>query len=503
MSQIEQRRAEFKEYIKKMKSYEETLELLAWDLRTGAPRKGIEQRSETIGVLSTQLFNMSTSEEMEKFLEELSESSVFEQLDEMEKRMVKESKKEFDRSKKIPADKYQEYVVLTSKAESVWEEAKEKSDFSVFKPYLEKIVEMNREFIELWGYEGHKYNTLLDMYEPGLTVEKLDEVFGALKDRIVPLVAEIKEKGQATDNSFVFQEFTKEEQKRFSLFMLEQMGYDFNAGRLDEAVHPFAVGLNPGDVRITTMYRTHDMSSALFSTMHEGGHALYEQNIGENLVGTTLATGTSMGIHESQSRLWENMVGRTRSFWERYYKDLQENFSGKFDDVSMEQFYKGINQANPTLIRIDADELTYNLHIMIRYELEKALFSGELSVDELPQAWNQKYQEYLGVEPKHNGEGVLQDVHWSGGGFGYFPSYSLGNMYAAQFLNTLKQQVAFDDLLREGNLAPIKEWLTDQIYKYGKSLTPNEIVQQVTGEELNPTYLIDYLEEKFRDIYSL
>jgi carboxypeptidase Taq len=374
----------------------------------------------------------------------------------------------------------------------------------LFQPYLEKIIAANLEFIELWGYKDNKYDTLLDMYEPGMTVAKLDEVFGALRKKLVPLVASIQASSNQPETKFLHQIFTKEQQKKFSLFILQQMGYDFEAGRLDETVHPFATGLNPGDVRITTRYLEDDVVSALFGTIHEGGHALYEQNISTELIGTNLCTGTSMGIHESQSRFWENMIGRSLSFWNRYYADLQKMFPGQFDDVSVEDFYKAINEVKPSLIRIEADELTYNLHIMIRYEIEKALFNETITAADLPEFWNEKYKEYLGVEPSTDEEGVLQDVHWSSGAFGYFPSYALGNMYAAQIRNTLLQRMPhFEEHVKQGELLPIKAYLVEQIYQYGKSLTPSEIIKQVTGEALNSDYLVAYFEEKYKDIYQL
>lgn len=500
----EEKLKEFKQYLKKMKSYEEAVGLIYWDMRTGAPKKGIAARSEVVGELSGELFRMAVSDRMGEFLDYFSRPEVNEKLNRIERRIVSECAKEYERSKKIPPDLHQAYVVLTSQAESAWEEAKHKSDFPGFQPYLEKIVDMNLQFIDLWGYEGHKYNTLLDMYEPGMTVAKLDEVFGALREKVVPLLSAIQESPNRPDTSFLRQTFDKEKQKKFSLYILEQMGYDFEAGRLDETVHPFATGLNPGDVRITTRYLSDDVNSALFGTIHEGGHALYEQNISEELLGTPLCTGTSMGIHESQSRFWENMVGRSRPFWSRYYTDLQNNYPGQFGSVSVEQFYRATNEVKPSLIRIEADELTYNLHIMVRYEIEKALFSGAVRVAELPEVWNAKYKEYLGVEPQNNGEGVLQDVHWSGGAFGYFPSYALGNMYAAQIARTLRRELSdVDGLIASGQLLPIKDWLSGKIYQYGKSLTPTEIITQVTGEELNPEYLVQYLTEKYSDIYGL
>ncbi|MCY9657326.1 carboxypeptidase M32 [Paenibacillus anseongense] len=494
----------FKAYVRKMKQYEEAIALIYWDMRTGAPKKGIGTRSEVVGELSTEVFRMSTSDEMGEYVAFFTQPAELEQLDAISRKMVEECKKEYDRSKKIPAEKYQAYVVLTSQAESAWEDAKHNSDWDSFQPYLEKIVATTQEFIELWGYEGHKYNTLLDMYEPGMTVEKLDEVFGALREKAVPLLQRIQASPNQPDRSFLDQQFEISKQKQFSLSILKQMQYDFEAGRLDETVHPFATALNPGDVRITTRYLPNDITSALFGTIHEGGHALYEQNISDDLVGTNLCTGTSMGIHESQSRFWENVIGRSKAFWNRYYGELQTTFSPQIDQVDVDTFYKAINHIEPSLIRIEADELTYNLHIMIRYELEKGLFNGTIAVADLPAAWNAKYEEYLGVTPANDGEGVLQDVHWSGGAFGYFPSYALGNMYAAQFTQTLRKELpAFESLIAEGNLAPIKEWLTEKVYKHGKLLTPNEIIRQVTGEELNPEYLVQYLEEKYKSVYGI
>lgn len=494
----------FRSYVKKMKSYGEALDVMYWDLRTGAPRKGMEARSEVIGELSSDMFKMSVSDEMGSYLESLSEPGTFEQLDEVNRKLVEECKKEYDRSKKIPPDKYKDYVVLTSQAESVWEDAKHQADFAMFQPYLEKIVAANLEFIELWGYEGHRYNTLLDMYEPGMTVEKLDRLFADVREQLVPLVSAIQQSSNVPDTSFLKQSFDVAEQKKFSKFILNELGYDFEAGRLDESVHPFATGLNPGDVRITTRYLPEDVTSALFGTIHECGHALYEQNISKELIGTPLCTGTSMGIHESQSRFWENMIGRSRPFWQRYYPKLQELYPDRLGNVPAETFYKAINTVQPSLIRIEADELTYNLHIMIRYEIEKALFDGSLSVSDLPAYWNAKYKEYLGVEPPNDGEGVLQDVHWSGGAFGYFPSYSLGNMYSAQFRRTIEKELGdLDDLTANGRFAELKDWLVERIYRYGKLHTPHEIVTRVTGEPLNPQYLIEYLRTKYGEIYGL
>ncbi|MEI7024376.1 carboxypeptidase M32 [Paenibacillus sp. y28] len=501
---LTQTKEAFRKLVKKIHSYHETLGVLYWDLRTGAPKKGVEARSEAIGELSAEMFKLTVSDEMKGCLEVLLAPANLGSLSRVERKMAEECKEEYDRSQKIPPDLYQAYVVLASQAESIWEEAKENNDFAMFQPYLEKIVAMKQQFIELWGYQDHKYNTLLDMYEPGMTVAKLDELFGQLRDRLVPLVEAIARSESKPETKFLKQTFDVAKQKQYSLYMLGQLGYDFDAGRLDESVHPFATGLNPGDVRITTRYLEHDVVSALFGTIHECGHALYEQNVSEELIGTNLCEGTSMGIHESQSRLWENMIGRSKPFWSRYYSELQKLYPLQLGGVSADDFYRGINVAEPSLIRIEADEVTYNLHIIIRYELEKALFNGDLQVADLPAAWNAKYEEYLGIVPETDADGVLQDVHWSGGDFGYFPSYALGNMYGAQMIKRLRSELPeFDSLIAAGNLAPIRSWLIEKVYRHGKLLTPGEIIVQVTGEELNPVYLAEYLEEKYKDIYRL
>jgi len=494
----------FRSLAGKIKHYEEILGVAYWDMRTGAPRKGIDYRSEAVGDLSAEAFKLAVSDEMGQLLEELSAPDVQEHLGRIDRRMVEVCRKEYERNRKLPPDVYREYVVLTSQAEAAWEQAKENSDFPNFVPYLERIIDYNRRFIDLWGVLETPYDTLLDMYEPGMFTKDLDRLFGEIRSRLVPLAEAIQREGDHPDTSFLSGNFDKDNQKAFSRFILAEMGFDFEAGRLDESVHPFMTGLNPGDVRVTTRYLVNDVMSALFGTIHEGGHALYEQNLDPELAGTPLCTGTSLGIHESQSRLWENMVGRSRSFWQHYLPELKKFFPGKFDGVTAEQFYRAINVVQPSLIRIEADELTYNLHIMIRYEIEKMLFNEGLSARDLPEVWNAKYEETLGVTPANDAEGVLQDVHWSGGAFGYFPSYSLGNMYGAQMMDTARRKLpALDEQIAAGQLQPLKEWLTEHVYRYGKSLYPAEIIQQMTGQPLKSHYLCDYLENKYREIYRL
>lgn len=494
----------FRAYVQKMLHYQEALSLMYWDLRTGAPKKGAPLRAEAIGMVSGEVFRMSVSSEMENYIQRLSEPEVFLALDPVTKATLMEVRKDFDRSKKIPPERYEKFVILTSKAETVWEEARAKSDFALFKPYLEQIVQMTIEFVNYWGYQNNKYDTLLDLYEPGVTVAQLDHVFDGLRKETVGLVQAIVQSGRRTNVGPFLRHFDVTKQRELSRIMLQRMGYDFAAGRLDETVHPFESSLNRFDVRVTTKYLENDLRSALFSTIHEGGHALYEQGISTDLIGTPLCQGASMGIHESQSRFWENMIGRSRGFLESNYPAMLNLFPTQLADVSVDDFYRGVNDVQPSLIRIEADEVTYNLHIMIRYEIEKGLINESLRVADLPEIWREKMQDYLGVVPDSDANGVLQDVHWSGGDFGYFPSYSLGNIYAAQFRHTLQKELpSYEEEVRRGNLGIIKDWLNEKIHRHGKMLQPAEIVQQLTGEPIDSKYLVAYFKEKYGALYGI
>lgn len=492
----------YRQLVKKIQGYEEAIGLMHWDLRTGAPRKAVAGRSEIIGILSGEMFQLQTSDQMRDLIQQLLETG--DKLTKIDLKAIEESERIYKQSKKIPQDLFETYVTLTAEAESIWEVAKQERDWEKFAPYLSRIVEINKEFVELWGYEKHPYDALLDIYEPGMTVAQLNPIFDQLREETIHLLKKINDVKYLTNGSLLKRKTDKSAQFAFSTYMLEQMGYDFEAGRLDYSTHPFATGLNLGDVRITTNVIEDDFTFALFSSIHEGGHALYEQNISKELAGTPLCTGTSMGIHESQSRLWENQIGRSRPFWKKYLPILQRQFPEAFGDVNEDVFYRAINEVNPSLIRIEADELTYNLHIMIRYEIEKSLIDGSLSVEELPNVWDEKYEAYLGVRPSHIGEGVLQDVHWSGGAFGYFPSYTLGNMYASQFLNAMRIDIPELELhIENGELHVVKDWLGKQIHQFGKLKTPAELIHDVTGEKLNPTYFIQYLRNKYNDIYGV
>ncbi len=496
----EQALNKFKELEQKIAHFHSILALVQWDMETGAPKQGIPYMSGAIGTLSTEVFRITTSNEMSECLYTLMKEEGW---DLQTKASLREAKRAYEQSKKIPEKLYSEFVVLTSNAQSIWAEAKQNNNFSMYEPTLQRIIEINREFTKCYGYEEHPYDALLDRYEPGYTVSILDKLFVQLRDRTIPLLKRIQDSSNKPRADIFTQGFDKQKQKEFCIRLLPQLGFDLDAGVLGESSHPFATGISLKDVRITTRY-IDDVRSSILSVVHETGHALYEQGIGEELEGTFLREGASMGIHESQSRFLENMVGRSWEFWIPLYPTLQQYFPNQLNEVSLDDFYRSLNIVEPSLIRTEADELTYNLHIMIRYELEKALISGELQAKDLPAIWNEKMNEYLGVVPSNDAEGVLQDIHWSFGGFGYFPSYTLGNLYSAQIYQVIQKQIPhFHELLTEGNLIPIREWLKIHIHQYGKIYTPGELIQKISGEDLNADYLIQYFERKFSKIYDL
>lgn len=496
---MEKMKQQFTDLLKEQNAYKEALGLIQWDLRTKIPKNGMEQRAEVIGLLSEKIHQLSTSSQMKTYIDELKGKTN----DAVLEKVIEKCEEDYLRSSKIPDHEFKEFVTLRSKSESVWQEAREKDDFSLLQPYLEQLVAYNKKFATYWGYETNKYNGLLDKYESGLTTSVLDEVFQKVKEALTALVKKIEQSEVEIDVDLLLHHFPKEDQEKFSLAILEKMGYDFQAGRLDETIHPFAIGINPQDVRVTTRYDEKDFRMAVFGTIHEGGHALYEQNISPELYQTPLASGTSMGIHESQSLFWENFVGRSEGFWQSHFDLFRSIAPAAFQSLDFTTFYQAINEVKPSFIRIEADELTYCLHIIIRYELEKDLIDGELEVKDLPEAWNQKMEDYLGIRPKNNKQGVLQDIHWSAGDFGYFPTYALGYMYAAQLHHQLKQELDLETIIQSGDFTPIKEWMTKHVHQHGKMKKPLEIIHDVTGEGLNADHLIAYLTEKYSKIYQL
>lgn len=488
----------------KITHYSSVIGLADWDAKVMAPKKGRNIFAKAIGTLRTELFKLTVSNEMGELLKVLTSSNHSSQLDAETKAKIREYRDIYQKSKTIPADLFQEYAILTGQANDAWEEARAKNDFSTYLPYLEKIVAIKRKFAELYGYEDHPYDALLDEFEPGLTVKTLDPLFAKLRESSVNLLMRIQKLGKPTPDHIFEQSYDIEQQKAFNRYILPIIGFDMEAGRLDETVHPFAQTVNIGDVRLTTRYLADNVRSAIFGTIHEAGHGIYEQHINPAYEETVLQSGTSFGIHESQSRFLENMVGRSKEFWHCFYPHLQAHFPQQLEGVSVDDFYRAINTVKPSLIRVEADELTYNLHIMLRYEIEKALIAGEFEAKDLPTVWNQKMEDYLGITPSNDSEGVLQDVHWSFGGIGYFPSYSLGNLYSAQILGAIQKDIPdFYDHIENGRFNVIQEWLKEKIHIHGKLYTPNELIVQVTGEELNAKYLVEYLEKKYSEVYGL
>jgi carboxypeptidase Taq len=495
---------QFKQLDEKITHYSSILGLADWDQKVMAPKKGRNVFAKATGTLRTEIFQLSVSSEMAQLLETLTEKEHRSQLDQVTRAKVREYYDYYQKSQAIPADLFKEYSILTAQANDAWEEARENNDYASYLPFLEKIIDYKRQFAEIYGYEEHPYDALLDEYEPGLTVKKLDPLFAKLRKASVRLLDRIRKNGHPTNVEMFNQAFEIEKQKSFNRFILLLIGFDMQAGRLDETVHPFAQTVNIGDVRLTTRYLEKNVRSALFGTIHEAGHGIYEQHINPSYEETVLQSGASFGIHESQSRFLENMIGRSREFWHFFFPKLTEYFPAQLKDVTVEEFYRAVNTVQPSMIRVEADELTYNLHIMLRYEIEKALIGGEIEAKDLPEIWNQKMNEYLGISPATDTEGVLQDVHWSFGGIGYFPSYSLGNLYAAQILRTIKTDIP--DLysnIENGKFEIIQNWLKENIHQHGKLYTPNELIVKVTGEELNADYLIEYLEKKYTEVYCL
>jgi carboxypeptidase Taq len=382
-------------------------------------------------------------------------------------------------------------------------EARKAAQFNKFSGQLAVILALVREVSSCLGFEDHPYDPLLDEFEPWLKTAEVGEVFAGLREGLKRLLDRIKGSGKTVDTEYLSRTYEIEKQKSFGLRVLEALGFDFKRGRLDESAHPFTTTLGSDDVRITTRYDDRFLPSAIFGTIHECGHGLYELGFDPSVRGTLLAEGASLGLHESQSRMMENMIGRSLPFWTHFYPPLKRLFPDSLADVDLRRFYEGVNRVTPSFIRVEADEVTYNLHILLRFELEKQLVSGELAVDDLPAAWNAKMEELLGLKPPDDAKGVLQDIHWSGGTFGYFPTYSLGNLYAAQFFSTLKGDVPdWCKQVERGRFQTILAWLKENIHKHARVYPARELCTRVTGEPLNPRYLLEYLEEKFGDIYG-
>ncbi len=489
----------FKEMQMKQKAYGYVLTLAGWDSNTEAPRGAFARRAEMLGVISGELFQLNTSKEYQATVNGLFE--VLSDLDDVTQREIKKAKKALDKIIKIPMDEFIEYNKLIQLSQKVWEDAKENNDFKSFKGNLEKIVEFNKKFIEYYEIDDHPYNILLDEYEDGMSMKEYDDFFNTLKTDLVPFVKEVLNNGKELNDAFITDFYPKEKQKEFADYLINVLAFNRENGLMKESVHPFTWNTHSTDVRFTTRYLEDFMFSSIFAAIHELGHATYEQQVDPKWDNTNLNGGTSMGIHESQSRFYENIIGRSLEFWEVHYPKLVEIFPKQLEKVSLDDFYRGVNKVEASFIRVEADELTYSMHIMIRYEIERMIFSNEIEVKDLPKIWNEKMVEYLGIEPKNDTEGVLQDVHWSVGMMGYFPTYALGSAYASQFYYAMKKEINIENLVKENNIKAINKWLKDKIHNFGGSKTPKELLLEVTGEEFNPKYFVKYLKEKYSKLY--
>ena len=470
------------------------------DAATAAPKGSWEGRGVTAGILSEVMYDLIADAKNSELITYLKEHS--EELDDMQKREVEVLEKNYQRMNRIPAREYVDYNVLLNDAQAAWEKAKNNNDFSVFLPYLEKIVVYNRKFAGYYDPTLPAYDALLNEYEEGMTMEVLDAFFEKLRSTIVPLVEQISRK-ENPEFAFTDRHYPVDIQKQFSTVLMETMGLDRNYCTIAESEHPFTINYNNKDVRITTHYYEKDIQPSMFSVIHEGGHALYELGADDKYNYTFLYGGTSMGIHESQSRFYENLIGRSRAFVNYIFPKVRELFPEQMKDVDAEMFYRSVNRAEPSLVRIEADELTYCLHIMIRYEIEKKLIAGTLAVKDVPDAWNRMYKDYLGVDVPNDSMGCLQDIHWSFGNIGYFPSYALGSAYGAQMLHVMQQELGdvFADVER-GDLSRITGWLKKNIHRHASFKKPGQVFEDACGP-FDATYYTGYLKEKFTELYDL
>jgi len=476
--------------------------LLFWDRQTYMPEGGVAGRAEQMATLSKLAHEMLVDDETGRLLDAVGQPDPSSE----EGAMLRRARREYERATKLPAKLVAEITRTTALAEPAWVKAREEADWSLFAPHLEQIVPLKREAAEHLGYEDHPYDALLEGYEPGAKKAHLEKMFLELKEGIVPLSRAVTEhkKDKEDRSAPLYGEFDEAEQEEFGKAVISAFGYDWGRGRQDRSVYPFCITFGPGDVRVTTRFEEGWLAPALFGTMHEAGHALYEQGINPDYARTPLGGGTSTGVHESQSRLWENLVGRSRPFWSHYYPKLQEAFLEPLGGLDLETFYRAINVLEPSLIRVEADEATYNLHILLRFELEVALLEGTLSVTDLPTAWNARTEEYLGVVPENDAEGVLQDVHWSNGLFGYFPTYAIGNVLSVQFFDeAVNAHPEIPDQMKKGEFSTLLSWLRESIHRHGSQYYPDELVERVTGRPLDTAPYLRYLKSKFGELYGL
>ncbi|GJL55862.1 MAG: carboxypeptidase M32 [Nitrospirales bacterium] len=502
---------ELKSQLLKIHHLKDACAVLSWDQETYMPSGGGSARAEQIATLQTLAHDALISSETEKLLGawvDLPTGHLLEKtqtaLLDSSQALIREVWRNFHHAKKLPSDFVNTLERECSLAQQVWIDARKKNDFFAFLPNLRTIVSLKVEETDYLGYTDSPYDALLDEYEPGSTVATLKPQFSTLRPRLVSLLHQVLEASIKPNQALLTQSFDKTKQIEFGELVLKAMGYRFDHGRLDQSAHPFTTSFHPNDVRVTTRVFEKDVQSCLFSCIHEGGHGLYEQGLLPEHYGTPLGEAVSLGIHESQSRLWENAVGRSRSFWKHFFPLAQETFPEQLRDVAFDDFYLAINHVQPSLVRVEADELTYNLHVMVRFEIELDLIEGRIHVEDLPEIWNEKMQAYLDITPNSDTNGVLQDVHWSFGAFGYFPTYTLGNLYASMFYDQAKQDIPnLEHGIAEGNMLPLKEWLNQHVHRWGRQYPPEELIRRVTGQDISPEPFLNYLEVKFKELYGI
>ncbi len=478
--------------------------LLGWDERTYLPPAGGAFRAEQMTYLSGWIHRRRTDPRIGGWLDQLLDSPLAADPHSDSGATIRELNREYRRLVKLPPAFVEELTRASVLGQQAWTEARKNHDFPSFQPFLERIFTLKREQAEQWGYSNEPYDALLDDFEPGAQTAEVAETLESLRAGLAPLVAAIAECGRQAPSELLRRDYPRAAQQAFGEQAAAAIGFDFRRGRLDVTHHPFCSGLGPDDCRITTRFDERHFSSAFFGILHEAGHGMYDQGLRSDQFGLPPGSYISLGIHESQSRLWENLVGRSAAFWQHFFPQAQQHFPEALAGERWEDFWFAVNAVRPSLIRVEADEVTYNLHIIIRFELERAVLSGELTVGDLPQAWNERYRKYLGITPPGDGDGVLQDIHWSAGLVGYFPTYSLGNVFAAQFFRQAEQDLGdLTDRMGRGDFAPLKQWLNQHIHQVGRCYRASELVQHITGQPLSAEPMIQGLRDKLLPLYGL
>lgn len=491
----------FLQELKEIDLLKQTLAVLEWDSSTGMPTAASSYRTEVVGFLYGQCFDRQVGPKIRQAIEEFSDTK---EMSEVGRAALKIVKEEFEKNQAVPNELMVEKAKANSRANAAWQRARQEKDFSLFVPALKQNIQITRKLIPYWQKEEKTaYDVLLNNYEPEMTTEVLDEVFAKVRSGVMQIRQTLADRGKEPRTDFLDRKVTIDSQQKFIFKVIQELGYDFSRGRVDTTIHPFALGVNHNDVRLTNRWNEKDFAQTALGLIHEAGHGSYEQHIAEKYEYTPVHEGASMGIHESQSLFNELVIGSQRSFWQKQYPFLQQISGNTFNDISFDDFYRSLKHTKASLIRIEADSLTYVLHIIIRYEIEKMIFDEAVEVEDLPAIWNDKYEEYLGIRPENDLQGILQDVHWSQGDFGYFPSYALGYMYACQLYYAMKKEIAVDEVLLSEDYSPITDWLTQNIHQYGASKKPNELILAATGEKLNPDYLLSYLKDIYFDVYQV